>query len=288
MLNYMHEAIQKCPGALKVIPNPRDYYAELNRHLGQAAAERYAAGEEALAVGTRDGAKAAYAHFLKASEYSPGYLDTEDKLLESKYMATLKVKVEQIPVPTWQYQVSLQFFQDQVEQFLFNYHNNEFVQFYSAQDESLENPDQIMILQFDDFVVGQTNNFQKTQELQQDSVVIGQVEVSEGNKMDVYGTVKAKYTENRREVISNGLLSMKIIDAYSNTVALHEKFPGEFVWSTTWANFNGDERALTKEQLNRTTLHPVPPPAPQHLFVEFCKPIYSQIQSKVHNYYRNL
>jgi hypothetical protein len=133
-----------------------------------------------------------------------------------------------------------------------------------------------------------TNQFEKTEALEKDSIVVGQVEMRDGKKQNVYGTVKAKYTEHRREIISKGMVSMKIIDAYSNTVVLHEKFPGEFVWASVWASFNGDERALTKEQIRLTTQKPLPPPPPQDLFVEFCRPIYAQVQSAVRRFYNSI
>ena len=104
----------------------------------------------------------------------------------------------------------------------------------------------------------------------------------------MYSTVKATFRENTREVISKGLLSMRIMDAKSNTVVLHDKFPGEFLWINQWGSFNGDERALTKEQLHIAKQQPMQPPPPQTLFIEFCKPIYGQVTSKVNSYYHNL
>jgi len=287
-LTHLYDEIMRSPGAMEVIPNPKDYQYALNQHTRQAAAERYDAGEEALKMGTRQSARDAYYHFVKADQYSPGYLDVANKIDEARYYATLRVLVDQVPVPTIQYQLSVQFFQDQIEQFLFNYHDNEFVRFYSSQDENLEDPDQVIVFQFDDFVVGQTNNFQRTEEITKDSVIVGQVTLENGEKTDVYGTVKAKFIENRREVISKGLLSMRVVDARSNTVVAHEKFPGEFVWVTRWGSFNGDERALTKDQIKIANERPVMPPPPQDLFVEFCKPIFSQVQGRVRNLYRNM
>jgi hypothetical protein len=284
--------------------------------------------------------------------YLPGYLDVKNKIEEALYYATLKVLVEQVPVPTMQAGLSAQFFQDQVEQFLFNYQENPFIRFYSTKDQNLKDPDQILVLQFDDFVVGQVNNNERIIETSKDSVVIAkipkssvstptpeekkvvichsppgnpnskqtievavsalQAHIDHGDKIgpcdgdagslsasssvsvpkeeyiNVYGTVKATFRENTREVISRGLLSMRIMDAKSNTVVFHEKFPGEFIWINQWGNFNGDERALTPEQLRIAEQQPMQPPPPQNLFIEFCRPIYGQVTSKVMSYYHNL
>ncbi len=351
MLNNMHDEIRRSPAALEVIPNPRDYYNQLKYHTTEAAAERYKAGEEALAMGSRPYAIEAYDHFIQADLYEPGYMDVKNKIDEARYFATLKVLVEQVPVPTMQAGLSAQFFQDQIEQFLFNYQENEFIRFFSARDENLNEPDQVLVFQFDDFVVGQVNNQERIIEASKDSVIIAripkssvqsptqteqkvvichsppgnatnsktmevpvsalQAHIDHGDKigscegdspapsnnsvnvpkeeyLNVYSTVKATFRENTREVISRGLLSMRIMDAKSNTVVLHEKFPGEFVWINQWGSFNGDERALTPDQVRIANQEPLQPPPPQNLFIEFCKPIYGQVTSKVRSYYHNL
>jgi hypothetical protein len=355
LLNNMHDEIRRCPAALEVIPNPEDFYSQLKFHAQQAAEERFLAGEEALAMNSRPYAIEAYDHFIQADLYLPGYRNVKDKIEEALYYATLKVLVDQVPVPSMQAGLSAQFFQDQIEQFLFNYQDNRFIRFYSTKDQNLKEPDQILVFQFDDFVVGQVNNQERIIEASQDSVVLAkipkssvetqtqsqndqkvvichsppgnpenaktlevsvsalQAHIDHGDKIgpcdgdagnltasssnvnvpkeeyiNVYGTVKAVFRENTRQVISRGLLSMRIMDAKSNTVVLHEKFPGEFVWINQWGSFNGDERALTAEQLKIANQQPMQPPPPQNLFMEFCRPIYGQVTSKVRSYYHNL
>lgn len=285
ILNRMYEEINTSPGALRVITNPNNYYSQLVTYRESAAEERYEAGIQALEFGTRESAKEAYSHFITANNYLPGYKDVANKIEEAKWNATLKVLVDQVPVPTFQYQLSVQFFQEQVNEYLFHYNENEFVRFFGVNDQNIENPDQILIVQFDDFIVGQTNNYQYSKEISKDSVIVGQVTI-DGEKRDVYGTVNATLNEYKREVISKGLVSMRVLDARSEQIIMHEKFPGQFVWASMWGNFNGDERALSPEQLAICANKPVDPPPPQNLFVEFTKPIYGQITSKVRNYYR--
>lgn len=287
-LNNLHDEIQRSPGALSVITNPQSYHNEINIYRKRAAAERYGAGEEALREGSRQAAIVAYEHFTLADQYSPGYKDVRKKIQEALDIATLKVMVRQVSPPSVQYQISIEFFQDQVSEYLHHFNENTFVRFYSDKDRYTAPPDHIIDIMFDDFVVGQTNQVSHTKEISRDSVVVGQVTLESGKKKDVFGTVKAKFTENTREVISSGLLSMRIRDAHTNSMLMHEKFPGEFVWISRWASFNGDERALTEEEIEMTRLKPLPPPPPQQLFIEFCKPIYSQLQTKLRYYYREI
>ena len=286
-MNHMYDEINRSPGALSVIPNPKSYYSEINMYREQAAEERYNAGLMSMDQGTREGAKEAYNHFKRAKNYMATYKDIDAKLEEARWLSILKVVVDQVPVPTAQYQISVNFFQEQLDEFLFHYSDNEFVRFFSPQDENIKEPDQILVVQFDDFMVGQTNNYEYTKELSRDSVVVGDVTLEDGTKKKVYGTVKAKYTEHKREVISKGLVSMRILDGRTQQVIVHEKFPGQFTWTSLWGNFQGDERALEKEQLAVCANKPANPPPPQDMFVEFTKPIYSQMTSKIRSYYRN-
>ena len=285
-LNQLYEQIQRCPGALNVIPQPRKFYDEVLSYSRLAAEERYNAGMQEMKTGSREAAKDAFFNFQQANQYSPGYKDVANMMDQAHEAATLKVLVDQIPVPTVQYGLSVEFFQDQVEQFLSNNQFNEFIRFIPAgTDDDNFHPDQIMVIRFDEFSVGNTNNYQNTQQLSKDSVSVGKIKMDDGSQRDILGTVKATYTENRREIISKGLVTMRIVDAGNNQVLLHQKFPGEFDWKTYWASFNGDERALSQQQLARTKSKPVDPPAPQQLFIEFCKPIYDQMTSSIRSFY---
>jgi len=104
----------------------------------------------------------------------------------------------------------------------------------------------------------------------------------------VYGTVKAKLTVYTREVISEGILSAKIINAYNNKVEESRNFPGGFVWVNEWASYKGDERALTNKQLKMTETKPIMPPPEQDLFIEFTRPILDQAVGFVRNYYSSI
>lgn len=288
-INYMYEQIRQCPGCLKVISNPKSYYAEIGPLKEKAADESYNAGITALMKGTRADAKQAYFNFKDAHAFVPGYKDVVEYLDKSKFEATVKVILEQIPVPA-RYNLSGGFFQDKVEEYLHsNYRDEGFVKFYTPQEASsanLQQADQIMRIQFDDFSVGNVNMKEKEETVTKDSVKVGETKV-EGKTVPVYNTVKAKLTTYRKEVISTGLLSMLIVDAKSNGVLTHKKFNGEYRWVNSWARFNGDERALTDQQLNLCKQNEMQPPANQDLFLEFTKPIYNQLVPAIKGFYQN-
>ena len=288
LINNMYDEIRRSPGALKVIPKPKNYYDKVAEMKQLAAEESYTAGVNALDRNTREDAKQAYYFFKDVDSFVPGYKDVINKTEDALFQATLKVVVEQIPVPT-RYQLSARFFQDKIEEYLHShYRSNLFVKFYNpreAEEVNLPYVDQYLRLNFDDFTVGETHIIKDTETVTKDSVVVGKVTLEDGTKMDVYNTVKAKLTVWKKEVISKGLFSMKVFDAHTKAVLLHKKFEGEFVWFSEWANFNGDERALSKEQLNICKNQEVAPPPPQDLFIEFTRPIYDQLVGSVNGYY---
>jgi len=287
VLNNLYNQIQRCPACKEVIPGPQNFSDEVRTYSQHAARARYEAGKEALETGDRRLAREAYEHFDIAGSYIRGYKDIETLMDRALEIATLKVVIEQVPVPTANYKLSVEFFQDQLDEYLFNYRDNRFVRFYSPSDRSLKQPDQVMVIQFDDFMVGQTRYYESTREVKRDSVEIGEVKLDDGTKKKVFGTVKADYTEYRQEVKSTGLMSVRILEYGTDQVALSEKFPGEFLWVNRWASFNGDERALIKEQLRATKSKRRAPPPHQDMFIEFCKPIYDQFRGTIGSYYRS-
>ena len=288
-LNQLYEQIRQCPGCLRVIPNPTSYYNEIGPLKEKAAEESYDAGIAALMKGTREDAKAAWRNFMDANAFVPGYKDVVAYLEKAKDEATLKVVVEQIPVPG-RYNLSGGFFQDKIEEHLHTqYPPESFIQFFTPREAaavSLESPDQILRIQFDDFSVGNVRIKETEETVSRDSVKVGEARV-DGKVVPVYNTVRAKLITTRKEVLSSGLLSMIVVDGRTNGVLTHRKFNGEYLWVNTWARFNGDERALTDAQLRLCQQKELQPPDAQALFLEFSKPIYNQLIPALRDFYRN-
>ncbi len=286
-INKMYEAIKRSPGARTIIRKPKNYYDEMAEVKEKAAKESYDAGVAAMLKNTRKDAKTAYFHFKDADRRVSGYKEVNDMIKESKFMATLKVVVQQMPVPT-RYRLSSEFFQDKVEEYVNSNLRKEFVRFYTPREvksERLPYVDQYLRIEFDDFVVGQTHTVERTETLSKDSVVVGQVTLEDGTKVDAYNTVKAKMTTFTKKVISNGRVSMKVLDAKGNAVLTHKKFNGEHVWLSTWGRFNGDERALSDKDKTICKRKERRPPPPQDLFIEFTRPIYTDLTKSIRSFY---
>lgn len=287
-LNDLAQAIQACPGALKVIPAPKQYYKEIADTKGKAAQESYQAGIDALMKGDRNDAKQAYFNFSDAQNFSPGYKDAIEYMAKAKDVATLKVVMEQIEAPTKWYKLNGDFFEDEVEEYLnTNYTDMSFIHFYTpaeAQTAKLQTPDQILRIQFDEFTIGLPRTKETTETFTRDSVKIGERKLN-GETIPVYGTVSAKLTTTQRQMISSGTLSMTVVDGNTQGVLTHRKFQAQYVWSNSWGHYNGDDRALSDDQLALCKRRDVVPPPPQDMFQAFTKPAYDQLVSGLNDFY---
>lgn len=290
-LNKMYESIQRSPGAQQVISNPKKYYKTINKIKPNAAEEQYAAGMYQLSMGSRENAKQAYYFFLEADKFVPGYKNVGQNIDEAYHRSILHVVANLRPVQSRTYELSADVFYRQVENTLKQIENNEFIRFYTpeqADKNDLQNPDQILEVNFEDFVVGETHTKEKIEKMQRDSVVVGEITLDSGRKKEVIGKVDAEVALFRMEVISRGLVNLSITkNGMEDKDLIYQDFPGEFVWFHEWGQYNGDQRALTDEQIvicNNKRINPAPP---QQLFVEFTKPIHQQLHNKLIAFYKN-
>ena len=290
-LNKMYESIQRSPGAKEVISNPKKYYKTLDKIKPNAAEEQYSAGLYQLSMGNRQNAKQAYNFFLKADTFIPGYKDVEGLIDEAYHRSILHVIANLEPVQSRTYELSADVFYRQVENTLKQIENNEFIKFYTPEQAvkvDLQNPDQILEVNFEDFIVGETHTKERIEKMERDSLVVGEITLDSGRKKEVIGSVNAEVALFRMEVISRGLVNLSITkNGLDDKDLIYQDFPGEFVWFHEWGQFNGDQRALTDEQIAICNNKRVNPAPPQQLFVEFTKPIHQQLHSRLIDFYRN-
>lgn len=286
-LNAVYQNIKTCPGALSVIPNPEAFFDQQAQSQKAAFEECAHLGDLRMQLNTRDGARQAYYLYLDALKYKENDPVVAAKKLKALDAGTVRVLVEQIPA-FGRYQLSAGFFYDQVFTYLNNNPRNIFTRYYQPQEARKIKliPDHTIVMSFDDFVVGQVYDSSSSKEYQRDSVVVGTVKTRGGKEMNVYGTVKAKMIVHTRTVESKGILSVQIEDSNTKQLLANEKFPGSFVWENKWAKYNGDERALSREQLKLCDRDAVLPPDNQALFIEFTKPIFSSVSQYLSRFYQ--
>ncbi|WP_316802511.1 hypothetical protein [Pedobacter nototheniae] len=284
-INQLADEINSCPACLNVVANPSKYVKELADGKYNAAASRYNSGLSLLQANNRLNAKNAYYEFEKAQNYYPNYKDVKAKLEDAYWAAVVRVVVQPILVNSRTYKLSADYFQQQIDRFIEDYQRNKFVLFYSEQQASSQKiqPDQVLSLNFDDFVVGETYVKERVEKLKRDSVVVGETR----DKKAVYGTVKATLSIFDKKVSSSGLLDLTITDWQSQKIIRQQKFPGTYIWQDSWASYNGDDRALNNQQLAMCRRKEIIPPPPGALFLEFTKPIYNQLVNSITYFYNN-
>lgn len=282
-INQLSDEVASSPVALSLIKNPPKYVNEVEDSQYKAAEVRYALGVNAMKINNRQSARQAYYDFEKAANFYPNYKDVNDKMEKAYWNAVVKVLVKPAIINSNMYQLSNQYFQEQVNLYLAEYRQNMFVRFYTAQqaDQQKIQADQLLQLDFDDFVVGQTYVNERVEKLVRDSVVIGETRA----RAKIYGTVSATYRTFAKTISSSGLLNYAIVDLNTKKIIRNQKLVGTYIWEDFWASYNGDDRALTNQQLALARRREMLPPPPASLFVEFTKPIYSQLVGEINNFY---
>lgn len=289
ILNQLYDDIQRCPACLDLLTQVRSFGSEESAAKERAAHNRFEEGKELLAIGDRANAKKAYEQFLVTKNLLSSYPNIDQAIMESKEAATIRVIVEKVPVYSRKYRISDEYFTNKMFEFLQqNRRMNDFVRLYTTNEavsQKLQDPEHIIRMQFDDFEVGKEQVNRDSEKISRDSVVVGRVEV-EGEEREVYGTVKATLVTYSKVVTSMGLLDLKIYNAQTNQLVAQEKFRGEFVWRARWGTYQGNEQALTEQQLRICDIDEVDPPSPDELFIEFSKPIYEQVTNYIKNFYQ--
>ena len=290
-LNRMYESIQSSPAAKQIISNPRKFYLELSEVTPWAAEEQYLAGTEQLSMGARENTKQAYYYFQEANNFVNNYKDVAEKIEIAYNLSILKVVANLVPVQSSIYELSADIFYKEVNKILRQIEQNEFIRFFSPEEVkmiNIDNPDQYLTVNFEDFVVGETHTKERIENMKSDSVKVSEITLKDGSKLDVYDIVTAEVSISRMEIISKGIINLSINQA-SNTSRdlINQNFAGEYVWFNEWGHFNGDERAVTDEQYAICKQKRIEPLPPQQMFVEFTKPIHTQLGNRLVSFYKN-
>ena len=283
--NNLANEIRRTPAARKIIPDPKMYSSELDMASEKAAEARYSAGIFEMKLHTQESARQAYNHFVETNQFVPGYKDVAQQLTESKKLATVTVILETIPLNAIKYKLSSEFFYDQI----YNNLNKEFpqerfVNFYSpneAEIAKLTTPDFIVRIEFYDFTVGNTVHKEVEKEVKRKVKI-----ESKDSTRTHYKTYVAKLKTFTDEVISEGIVNMKIVDFKEDKLLRNQQIPGSFIWVNDYAIFVGDIEALDNKQVKLTERKVAPLPPKQDLFIEFTKPIYDQLTSKLRSFFR--
>ena len=287
-MQQLYTDLLQCPACLAIV-EPVDLQNELNQALVKGAQVYVEEGQKALATKEKEGGRLAYRHFAQAKTYQNNYGNIDRMLNDARIQGTEIIGISRIPVSSKGLELNTAFFLQQLTQAL-NDLNYFFAVFAPVAQlaEQQQVPDQVVDLSFDDYYIGQTYVKEVRESLVRDSVKVGEVTDSLGTKYSVYGEVKADLQRFEKTIESGGLLNIAIVEPKSRNVLFQQKIPSTSVWENDWATYQGDKRALTKEELALTREKELLPPPPQELFYSFTRPLFDQTANLLRRRYRYL
>ncbi len=262
-LQRLYESIRKSPEVFNLV-KPLDYSSYIVTYREKAGDMRYQRGMDLLATGNKVDARKAYNEFLAALQYIPGDLQIQQKRDEAYSYAVINIIV--MPVEersTYQfssYSNRYRNFDDQVLRYLKNNNNNQFVRYYSSWEARGTNirPDYFVDVRFSSFNIGRQYDDNKTRTVSKD-VVVKETVYKPDSVVKEYAKVYAKITTTTRSIRSEGIIQALVRDA-NNQRVWSDNYGGQHFWSTQFASYTGDSRALSEadKQLVNTPIQQSP------------------------------
>ena len=287
-MQQLYTDLLQCPSCLTVV-SPVDLKNELNQALAKGAQVYVDEGQKALATNEKEGGRLAYRHFAQAKAYQNNYGNIDFMLNDARIQGTEIIGISRIPINSKVLELNTVFFLQQLTQAL-NDLNYFFAVFGPVEQLEAQNQkaDQVVDLSFDDYYIGQTYVKEVRESLVRDSVKVGEVTDSLGTKYAVYGEVKADLQRFEKTIESGGLLNIAIVEPKSRNILFQQKIPSTTIWENNWAAYQGDKRALTKDEIALAQEKELIPPPPQDLFYSFTRPLFDQTASILRQRYRYL
>jgi len=287
-MQHLYNAIKSSPAALTVV-QPKDYSAAITGAQENAAEVRYDRGVQLLNNGDKASARQAYSEFAAAEKLVPNFRDTKALKEEAFNLGVVRVVISQLEVRSPYFQFSADQFRDYLVQSVQRQNINRFVQFYDDRYAAANNipADEYLELRFFDFVVGQTYVDRVQRDVSRE-IQDGVVKDTSGKEIKQYITVKATLFLTKQTVVSKGLLDYRIIATANGQTLRQNRIPGSFTWLNEYGYYKGDKRALSEEDLRQIGGREMAPPPPDQLFLEFTKPIYSDLERELRTFYNNI
>lgn len=256
-MQRLYDAIHRSPEASDVL-QATDYSSYLNTYRDKAADARYERGLRWMERNDRVGYRNAFTEFQAALGFKPGDFTIKTKMDEAYSNAVMHVVL--MPVDNYNYRYSshndyaLRNLESELLRNLQYHTNTPFVKFYSMWEARSRNiqPDQFIDIRFNTMNIGRYRDDRNTREVSKE-VVIKETVYRPDSIVKEYGRVTARITTTRRTMHSDGNLNVNIRDN-NNRWIWSDNFNGDHNWTTEFATFTGDERALSesdKQLINR-------------------------------------
>lgn len=247
-LQRMYNAIYKVPAVFDRV-KPLDYSSYLVTYGEKAGDVRYERGLAFMQRYDKQSYRNAYREFQAALSFKPGDREATQKLGEAYDYAVTNVVIlpmqQQGGYVYSSYTVGGDNLDDKLIRNLQYSSGNEFVKFYSAWDAKSQRirVDQELDMRLATIDIGRYHDDRSTRRVAKD-IVIKETVYRPDSIVREYAKVYAEITTTRRTMNSSAMLQANVRDEDGRWV-WHENVTANHNWSTEFASYTGDARALS-------------------------------------------
>lgn len=256
-LQRMYDAIYKAPSVFNLV-KPKDYSSYLVTYGEKAGDVRFDRGLKFMQRSDKQSFRNAYREFQSAQFFKPGDIDIIQKKNEAYDYAVTNIVI----LPTEQ-QYGFRYssfsntnrnFDDQLLRNLQFNSSNEFLKFYSDWDAAARNirADLVVDMRLATMNIGRYYD-DKSKRRVSNEVVIKETVYMPDSIVKEYGKVYADIITTRRTMQADAMLQVNVRDANGGWL-WSDYINSNYSWSSEFATFNGDIRALSetdKQLVNR-------------------------------------
>ncbi|MGB3154033.1 MAG: hypothetical protein WBB06_05510 [Chitinophagaceae bacterium] len=248
-LQRMYEAIYRVPSVYTLV-KPLDYSVYLVTYSEKAGDVRYDRGLSFMQRYDKQSYRNAYREFQAALRFKPGNRDALQKLNESYEYAVTNVVIlpmqQQGGFVYSSYSVGGNNFDDQLIRSLQYNTGNEFVKFYSAWDARSQQirTDQVVDMRLASFNMGRYRDYRTSRTVSKE-IVVKEIVYKPDSVVREYAKVFADIITTRRTLNSDARLEVHVKDNQDRWL-WSDLVNGHHDWSTEFATYTGDARALSE------------------------------------------
>ena len=247
-LQKMYDAIYRVPSVFNIL-KPLDYSSYLVTCSEKAGDVRYDRGITFMQRYDKQSYRNAYREFQAAIRFRPGNRDAIQKMNEAYDYAVTNIVI--LPMQQYggyvysSYTVGGNNFDDQLIRSLQFNSGNEFVKFYSAWDARSQNirTDQMVDMRLATINIGRYHDYRTTRRVSRE-IVVREIVIRPDSIVKEYAWVHADITSTRRTMNSDALLQVNV-KGNDGGWLWNDNFNGNHNWSTEFASYTGDARALS-------------------------------------------
>lgn len=243
-LQKMYDAIAATPAARGLV-TATNYTTELANAAENAAAFRYAQGNDLLQRGDRISAQRAYENFKAVEYYVPGYQQVEDKKAQAYDMAVINVVVTKFDQRFDRFNINASYFENDVIYGLNTIGNQHYYNFFHPNEASTQQVrvDQYMDINVHDIWFAPLSVNTSSYDVSKDISV--KDESSKDPKAQKTITVTATVNVTRRVIESRAMMEYRITEQATQHLLAYDRVPAQYTWEKLTGSYKGDSRALS-------------------------------------------